>query len=94
MMDLSIRLFRMHIVSEAARQGARIAIVHGYLAPNDSNIVYAATSGDGIYNSVDGGGNWVRFNDGLTNLNIRALAIARGPQTTLYAATPGGVFRR
>ncbi len=33
MLDLGIALFRYHIVSEAARQGARQAIVHGNLAP-------------------------------------------------------------
>ena len=72
--------------------GATITSV--VIAPNDSNLVYAATSGDGIYKSVDGGGNWVRFSDGLTNLNVRALAIAPGTQATLYAATPAGVFER
>ncbi len=73
--------------------GVGATITSVVIAPSDSNIVYAATSGDGIYRSVDGGGNWVRFNDGLTNLNVRALAIAPGPQATLYAATPGGVFK-
>jgi Flp pilus assembly protein TadG len=38
MIDLSIALFRKHIVSEAARQGARIAIVHGYLAGSSSTM--------------------------------------------------------
>jgi Flp pilus assembly protein TadG len=38
MFDLGIALFRMHVSSEAARQGARIAIVHGYLAPNSSTM--------------------------------------------------------
>ena len=33
MIDLSLALFRKHVASEAARQGARIATVHGYLAP-------------------------------------------------------------
>ena len=37
MIDLSIALFRKHVASEAARQGARIATVHGYLAPSSSN---------------------------------------------------------
>jgi uncharacterized protein (TIGR03437 family) len=63
------------------------------IAPNDSNTVYAATSEDGVYKSVDGGRNWARFNDGLTNLNIRALAIVPGAPATLYAATPTGVFK-
>ena len=33
MLDLGIGVFRYHIVSQAARQGARLAIVHGTLAP-------------------------------------------------------------
>ena len=33
MLDLGIGVFRYHLVSEAARQGARQAIVHGKLAP-------------------------------------------------------------
>jgi hypothetical protein len=38
MIDVGIALFRKHVVSEAARQGARAAIVHGYFAPVDSTI--------------------------------------------------------
>ena len=63
------------------------------IAPNDASTVYAATAGSGVYKSTDDGSNWVRFNDGLTSLNIQALAIAPGTPTTLYAATPVGVFR-
>ena len=33
MVELSIVVFRYHVVSEAARQGARQVIVHGALAP-------------------------------------------------------------
>jgi hypothetical protein len=33
MLDLSLALFRQNILSEAARRGARLAIVHGQLAP-------------------------------------------------------------
>jgi hypothetical protein len=33
MIDLGITLFRKHVASEAARQGARNASVHGYRAP-------------------------------------------------------------
>jgi hypothetical protein len=38
MFDMGLTLFHSHIASEAARQGARTAIVHGYLAPNDSTM--------------------------------------------------------
>jgi Flp pilus assembly protein TadG len=33
MMELSIAVFRYHVTSQAARQAARIAIVHGEFAP-------------------------------------------------------------
>jgi Flp pilus assembly protein TadG len=35
--DLGTAVFRQHILSEAARQGARAAIVHGSLAPSSWN---------------------------------------------------------
>jgi hypothetical protein len=38
MLDMGLTLFHTHVASEAARQGARTAIVHGYLAPNDSTM--------------------------------------------------------
>jgi Flp pilus assembly protein TadG len=38
MLDLGVALFRKHVASEASRQGARIAIVHGYLAPKSSGM--------------------------------------------------------
>ncbi len=37
MLDLGIGVFQYHIVSEAARQGARQAIVHGQMAPASWN---------------------------------------------------------
>jgi hypothetical protein len=43
-----------------------------------------------VFKSSDGGATWAPFNDGLTNLDVRVLAIARG---TVYAGTPGGVFK-
>jgi hypothetical protein len=38
MIDLGIALFHKHVVSEAARQGTRNAIVHGYLAPSGTTM--------------------------------------------------------
>jgi hypothetical protein len=38
MLELGGALFRNHLVCEAARQGARNAIVHGYLAPHNSTM--------------------------------------------------------
>src|SRR3954454_10658349 len=37
MLDLAIAVFRRHLISEAARMGARQAAVHGSLAPSGWN---------------------------------------------------------
>jgi hypothetical protein len=59
----------------------------------NSNILYLGTSTSGVFRSVDGGASWSAFDDGLTNLQIRALDMARGSPRTVYAATSGGVFK-
>lgn len=48
--------------------------------------VYVATS-EGVSRSSDGGKTWTPFNDGLTNLDVRALHTAG---RRLYAGTAGG----
>ena len=42
--------------------------------------------------TLNRGATWQSFNDGLTNLDVRALAIAAGNPKILYAGTSGGVF--
>ncbi len=61
--------------------------------PANPDVLYAATAGEGVFKSSDGGANWVKFNDGLANLDVRALAVASGVPTTLYAGTSGGIFK-
>ena len=61
--------------------------------PANSNILYLGTSNSGVFRSVDGGGTWSAFIDGLTNLQIRALDVTRSGARTVYAATSGGVFK-
>jgi hypothetical protein len=61
--------------------------------PANSSILYLGTVNSGVFRSVDGGATWSAFNDGLTNLQIRALTVGRGSARTVFAATPGGVFK-
>ena len=56
---------------------------------SSSKTVYVATSGAGIFRTIDGGANWTVFNDGLASLDVRVLVLASG---ALYAGTSGGVF--
>jgi hypothetical protein len=56
--------------------------------------LFAGTAVEGVFKSTDGGANWSAANAGLSNRDVRALAI--DPSTTpatLYAGTfGGGVF--
>jgi hypothetical protein len=61
--------------------------------PGNSNAVYLATTGFGVFKSSDGSATWAPYNDGLRSIDVRALAINRGAPNIVYAATPGGVFK-
>ena len=61
--------------------------------PSDSNRLYAAASGGGVFRSSDGGANWSALNQGLANLDVHSLAIAPGGRHVVYVGTSGGVFR-
>ena len=62
--------------------------------PVSSAVVYAATSGGGVYKSVNAGATWSAASQGLTDLYVSALAIDPVHPDTLYAATASsGVFK-
>ena len=61
--------------------------------PVSTNVLYFAAAGYGVFKSSDNGATWASSNDGLTSVDVRALGINRGDPNTLYAATPGGVFK-
>jgi hypothetical protein len=61
--------------------------------PGVTTTLYAGFPGSGIFKSIDGGATWAPFNSGLTNLDVRALAVVPGNPSALYAATAGGVFK-
>ncbi len=69
---------------------ARASLV---IDPDNPSTLYVSLPGSGVFKSGDGGANWAPFNDGLTNLDVRVLAMAPGKPNTLYAATSGGVFK-
>jgi photosystem II stability/assembly factor-like uncharacterized protein len=55
----------------------------------------AAAPARGVLRSTDGGNSWQVMNHGLTDTNVRKLAMSPTFATdkTLFAITPGGVFR-
>jgi photosystem II stability/assembly factor-like uncharacterized protein len=53
--------------------------------------LYAGTGDGGVFHSLDAGGGWTAINTGLTNTDVRALAIdPASPAATLHAGTNGG----
>jgi photosystem II stability/assembly factor-like uncharacterized protein len=62
--------------------------------PNDSSIIYAGTSHQGVYRSTDGGRHWNTMKNGLPdNKPIYALVIDPVHSNTLYVGTRSGVFK-
>ncbi|HLH00273.1 MAG TPA: hypothetical protein VKX49_28460 [Bryobacteraceae bacterium] len=72
---------------------ARVASINAVaIDPVHRGTVYAATSGFGVFKTVDGGRTWSPYSDGLTHVDVRLLAIANSDPAVLYAATPAGIF--
>lgn len=61
--------------------------------PDHPDILYLGFSGYGVFKSTDAGVTWAAFNDGLTHLDVRVLTLIRGASRSVYAGTPGGVFK-
>ncbi len=61
--------------------------------PNDHNVFFAATFGEGIFVSTDSGGHWSQFNSGLSDLQIYSLESDNASPLNLYAGSRmSGVF--
>jgi hypothetical protein len=55
---------------------------------------YAASAGDGVFKTTDGGGttDWTAVNTGITNLAVRGVAVDAATATTVFAGTDGAGF--
>ena len=60
--------------------------------PTRPQAIFAAVFGSGVFETLDGGANWFSLfsQSGLTNLNVRALALDPALQT-IYAGTEAGI---
>ena len=72
--------------------GATIGAPVSVLAfdPQNSAHLLAATRGEGVYTSPDAGTTWSAVNQGLSDLNVVAMAIQTTAPYTVFAATYGG----
>ena len=72
---LSVQPFRAHVVVD----------------PADSSVVYAGTTGGGVFRSPDAGVTWAAFSTGLDSSVVLTLSFA--PSGQLFAGTTHSVFR-
>jgi photosystem II stability/assembly factor-like uncharacterized protein len=60
------------------------------MAPSDPSTVYAGTSGNGVFRSVDGGATWTVAHDGMGRTTVTALAVDPRDAGHVFASTPDG----
>ncbi|HOT02113.1 MAG TPA: hypothetical protein PLY66_14020, partial [Acidobacteriota bacterium] len=63
------------------------------LGTRNPGTVYAATWGNGMWRSGNGGAGWVEINTGLTGVIVHSIAISPGAGQTAFAGTAGNLFR-
>jgi hypothetical protein len=62
------------------------------VAPSALTHVFAGTSGQGIFRSIDGAATWSTSGTGLGNLVVHALAVDRTDANNIYAGTDSGIY--
>ncbi|MEI6509900.1 MAG: hypothetical protein WCO14_03020 [bacterium] len=70
--------------------GAIMALV---IDPSNPLVLYASIEENGVYKSTNGGANWVSSSIGLSDSEVRSLAIVSSNPQTLYASANDGVFK-
>ena len=56
-------------------------------------MLFAGTAGSGVFRSLNGGYHWAAMSYGLTNLDVRAVAINPNNSSVFVGTNGGGVFR-
>src|SRR5882672_4639006 len=65
-------------------------VIRSLFLVSPTSTYWAAIEGGGIYKSTDGGASWSASHQGLGNKMVRAITVAPGGTTTMYAVTNGG----
>lgn len=55
--------------------------------PQNSQVVYSGTDGDGVYKSTDAGSSWVHAQTGFKNVSATGVVTLPGDPNTLYVST-------
>ncbi|HRR09976.1 MAG TPA: hypothetical protein PLO56_14905, partial [Rhodothermales bacterium] len=62
------------------------------LATKPDGTIFAGTWGGGVYSSSNNGSSWTPVNSGLTNTNVRSLALLNANGVLFAGTNGGGVF--
>ncbi len=97
-MNNNVTLLSLWLITPLSASMASIGPFGGTISslavdPSNSDIVYAATIGGGVFKSTDGSVNWTAANAGVTNLDVRSLALAPAHPEIIYASTGRGAFK-
>ena len=57
---------------------------------NSPSTMYAFGLDQGVWKSTNSGGNWTQINNGLTNIQVQAMALCKNSSQVLYAGTAPG----
>jgi photosystem II stability/assembly factor-like uncharacterized protein len=76
---------------EDAEDGLAAVVEVAVAAPDDSSVIYAGTTGGGVYKSVDGAATWRRSSTGMTSLPVYGLVPDPVSPAVLYAITESGI---
>jgi photosystem II stability/assembly factor-like uncharacterized protein len=76
-------------LSTQVRGGVHAIVVD----PGNPLNLYAASSGQGVFRSTDGGSTWIATNSGLSDLAVTDLDLHPANVSILFAATNSGVFQ-
>ena len=75
-----------------ASNGLQNPDIHAIVQDPSTGTLYSG-SNSGVYASKDGGANWSRTVDGMSDTSVLSLAIDPATPTTLYAGTYTGIFK-
>jgi len=57
---------------------------------NNPSTMYACGLDQGVYKTTNSGANWTQMNNGLTNIQVQAMALCKNSSQVLYAGTAPG----
>jgi photosystem II stability/assembly factor-like uncharacterized protein len=73
--------------------GTELAYTSIAVDPFDASTVYAGSWLDGLFKSTDGGATWADINAGLSNKEVRTVAMDPATEGTIYVSTSGILYK-